>query len=437
MKNSIELSWGGGTFDVLLDVRIGQLFPYFGGVEFHTRYGGTNYYRSCSGASGAGWVSAHPYLVKLMTYRTDVRTSYMFDGCCGENPVTKIPSGVYVPINYSQGVIPEDYPAFYIEAESRVIYFFRQDQVAEFLCGEVDFVHRCIDAPAIKRIGEDVRTWELHCEVSKRCSMSGVRRVLEALHIYDLAFQWPEGTNPDSSLNFWSRLGLRQIGGDLYKISSGIARKRYTREELSTVEALQTASPNNVCVLTPTIYIQEGRYNGYDAVGIFQFDGGGLDFEINLEFTEAFRAMRGDFSKIQRKLEDGATEKHRRAMEYLSQQALISKNQAEREAIFLQLCKEHQELEVSLQDSLSAGNCRPGTEDFRDRTFTGRESVKVKELVRFLSVYGVRRVLEHKLLPLMPYSFSTEGTDQIAELPVEFTPEMIDGIGASSEITEE
>lgn len=51
-------------------------------------------------------------------------------------------------------------------------------------------------------------------------------------------------------------------------------------------------------------------------------------------------------------------------------------------------------------DSLASGNCEPGTRDFRDRCFAGRDSVKVSELVRFLSVPGVRRVLDYKLTPL-------------------------------------
>ncbi len=72
------------------------------------------------------------------------------------------------------------------------------------------------------------------------------------------------------------------------------------------MEGLQAASPQNVLVLTPTLYIQESGV--FEAVGIFSVDGEEV-VEERLETAEAVKAMAGDFAGIVAKLEAGAREK--------------------------------------------------------------------------------------------------------------------------------
>lgn len=56
---------------------------------------------------------------------------------------------------------------------------------------------------------------------------------------------------------------------------------------------------------------------------------------------------------------------------------------------------------ITRQDSLDAGNCESGTDDFLEEYFEGRTSVKVSELVPFIEEYGgVRMVLEYKFRQL-------------------------------------
>jgi hypothetical protein len=74
--------------------------------------------------------------------------------------------------------------------------------------------------------------------------------------------------------------------------------------------------------------------------------------------------------------------------------------ETDREGWFRQACEKHGEVMVTFADSRSAGNCEPGTRDFRDRVFPGRESVTLAELARYSTRPEVRRVIEYKLRQL-------------------------------------
>ena len=51
------------------------------------------------------------------------------------------------------------------------------------------------------------------------------------------------------------------------------------------------------------------------------------------------------------------------------------------------------DLVISIQDSLDAGNCQPGTESFRDQYFPGKTETTAGELKKFASNKDVIRVL--------------------------------------------
>ncbi len=66
-----------------------------------------------------------------------------------------------------------------------------------------------------------------------------------------------------------------------------------------------------------------------------------------------------------------------------------------------ELAAKHGDLEITRQDSIAAGNCASGTDDFLDTFFKGRTSVKASELVPYIEDYqGVRAVLEFKFRQL-------------------------------------
>ena len=409
----INLRWGGGGFDVLLDLRTGHLMAYSSEVaaaEVHSRFGGKNYYRSRSGMSGAGWVTGNMALRKVETYRVDTAYVYAPD-IASISAIVPGLGTVIVPIDYGRAEIPREWPIAVVRGAQRVYYG------TEESC-EYDSLH-LLDPWGISRLLEGSEFEETEFSIRYLPSTSqwaemaerkfpvriqegthlAYRRALIGLFNSELALKLAEGE--EKKINpFWNRLGLWQIGGQIYKIVQNVARMRYTQEELSTVEALQATAPQNVLVLSPTLYIQEG-WDGFDAVGHFEFDGEEeVEFELRLEAAEAVRAMRGDFAGVLARLEEGALGKHEQDLSFRRHQEELGIKWEERGRHLQELCEQHPELEVATEDSVTAGNCRVGTENFLRQHFGGREILRVRELVPHLANPGVRRVLEHKLLPL-------------------------------------
>jgi len=66
-----------------------------------------------------------------------------------------------------------------------------------------------------------------------------------------------------------------------------------------------------------------------------------------------------------------------------------------------ELAAQHPDLEVTRLDSMMAGNCEGGTDDFIAEYFEGQTSVKVSQLVQYIDGFtGVRYVLEYKFRQL-------------------------------------
>ena len=62
-----------------------------------------------------------------------------------------------------------------------------------------------------------------------------------------------------------------------------------------------------------------------------------------------------------------------------------------------ELVIKHPDLVITRDDSLDAGNCESGTDDFLEEYFEDRDSVKASELKDFIGDYaGVQRVLIYK-----------------------------------------
>ena len=113
-----------------------------------------------------------------------------------------------------------------------------------------------------------------------------------------------------------------------------------------------------------------------------------------------FAGDREEIEILERELEAGANEKYVRVLEDAQRHEEAAREALARDEKFRELLERHADIELSIEDSLAAGNCRPGTDEFVNRFFPGRTTASVKELARFVSVWGVRRTLEHKLLAL-------------------------------------
>lgn len=386
----LDLGWGGGEIEILVDLKTGEVHAYAGGEDFHARYGGKCYYTSRSGLSGAGWVPARPWLRKVDGYRVDTRLGVDF----------RMPAvagfQIAVPFDYRASGPGDGYPAVLRRESDGAIYLIALHDIARVLAGDVEgFYEREVGIyhhPDVNSLGV---TKPFGVLVNGCTPRGRIREVVEALHWEEFYFQWPEDMNRHPN-RFWGRLGLYPYGTHAYKVTGGVCRGMLSVAEGDlTIENLQGFSPSNVAVLAPNLYLQEGSSGSFDAVGLFLLDGVEVEHELGLEPAEAVRAMRGDFGGIRERLEAGAREKAEQEREWQRRQQAAAISDDELQA----LAEANPELEVSLEDSLAVGNCEPGTRDFRDRFFPGRESVKVSELIRFLHVDRVRPVLQRKLLP--------------------------------------
>ncbi len=425
MTNSsrIDFRFGGGHIDILLDLVSGNVeryhgdsrdFPYYKDGErvsdangIHSRLGGKQYYQSRSGMSGAGWVPAKPTLKKLGTYRVDVGGILL--GFSSEREFAPHVGDfeIFAPFAYRGGDVGKN-PVVVRERDGKITLL-AEWQVAPFLRGEVETEPRTYEFTYLKDVnsGEEKLVATIHQPKDHydRGDTRATRILVEGFHHTTLDFVFPEGWQPEGDEQFWRRLGFRRIpmagrADGLYKVVRNICR--YMVDEWDDHAEIQKWVPANVHVLAPHMYIQE-RDGQYVGVARFLIEGSWYDFEAYLDNARAFRIFAGDreeIEKLEQELEAGAREKNAQEVADRLRQEQQAKEILERDEKFRALVEKHGELALAIEDSLAAGNCRPGTDDFVNRFFRGRTSATVKEVSRFVSIWGVRRVLEHKLLPL-------------------------------------
>lgn len=232
-------------------------------------------------------------------------------------------------------------------------------------------------------------------DCKRNCSQN-VRRALESINLDEIRFDELE-PEPEGDGEFWARLGFRRFPEGLFKVTKQICRYRLGLEEW-TLPGMRDKVPENVHPLAPHMYVQEQDGGAYVGIGRFAFEDRWYDFEAYLDEQKAARILSGyrqDVEALEQELESGARQKHERALEAERIREAEGLQWKER---FHELLEKFADLELSVQDSVDAGNCEPGTDRFVRRHFPGRQTVTVRELSQHLGVWGVQRVLEHKLL---------------------------------------
>jgi hypothetical protein len=82
---------------------------------------------------------------------------------------------------------------------------------------------------------------------------------------------------------------------------------------------------------------------------------------------------------------------------------------------FKALCQANADARVAFQDSVRSGNCYPGTRDFVKRTFRGRKSITLGELLPYCRTgYRVKNVALYVLIQLSKRSALRAVTKEVA-----------------------
>ncbi len=409
----IDLRFGGGHVDCLLDLTSGRIeryagdprdFPRYGEEPptdgIHSRLGGKQFYLSRSGLSGAGWVPARPSLKKLGTYRVDVGGVLL-----GFSPEREFSPDVgefeiYVPFSYRGDNMRLEHPIVVRERSGKVTLLPEQ-QLTQFLRGEIETEEREFTFTYLKKPNatEEKLVAKVHqpkCRYGYSVDSRATRVLVEGFHASTLAFEYPDSWLPEGDGEFWKRLGFRRMPDGLYKVVRNICR--FMVDEWTDIAEIQKWIPANVHILAPHLYIQE-RNGQHIGVGRFAYEGQWFDFEVYLDPSTAFRIFAGnreETTKLEKDLEQGAHNKYVRVLEDAQRHEEAAREQLERDTEFRELLEKNASVELSVDDSIAAGNCRPGTDDFVSRFFPGRTTVTVGQLARFAAHWGVRRVLEHK-----------------------------------------
>ncbi len=114
-------------------------------------------------------------------------------------------------------------------------------------------------------------------------------------------------------------MGLWQVVGQptdtLFKVSGGVCRGRFTKDELRNCDKLQEVAPKNVHVLRTEgetlAYLQEVS-GQWQAAGLFRLDGVEVEFELDhysIGEEVLYRAMMGNHHELVEALRFGAATK--------------------------------------------------------------------------------------------------------------------------------
>lgn len=344
----MNLEYNHNRCDTVIDLRTGKVWGY-DDPGFHENFGGKCYYTSQTGNSFAGWIPDQLWVRKVGSYRTgvphldiwfgdDTIAGKMFaapfsyqDGSADEYPLVAIIRGwqegkFTLPADDNEGVAARavrelrEGAIFGISSGGEESLFLLNrkspDEIKQFLIGTEELERREISIDFIPAPGEEMatKTFVVFVTKNRRFATSVIRRVVEAIHRSNLGFKWPE--DKPWTAPFWTNLGLHEYGGNLYKIASGIARAKYSRELLLTdAAALQAAAPKGTVVVAPGIYIQKHRRDDYYSAAGMISDGEAMKtaylgdpsacYDTRYEFLheeDVVRAMLGDATDLQQRL---------------------------------------------------------------------------------------------------------------------------------------
>jgi len=302
----MKLQYGGGYKSAFAHINKGKLKIHeYNGLtadEIHERFGGKQYYRSRSGASGAGYVPDSPDIRPVNAYRVDTRYPWFSANAQWTLPGLKI----FYPFDYQADIenyIENNEEVWVGEYENTypVIIWYKDVYYFEY---SIDF-HIPVEQPDTEVFeiaykvphGADTNMLIDKREEFKIVNPSKtppriIRRCLEGIHHKDMRIETDYETN-----SFWKRLGLcwTDNRSSLVKITNGIIREVYPASVTDSIPEFQEIAPANVKILDSNCYVQEEEY-------VFVFivreviDGHEYVFEKNLVKPEKIvRVLSGDW----------------------------------------------------------------------------------------------------------------------------------------------
>lgn len=429
MNKKIEVKWGSGVADMFLLIEDGtpKVINYRWEKDqniLHDLRGGKVYYQSRTGASGAGYIRGYGDLVPLGKYRLDTTyNDHQYFESVGKTPdgeeiMVAIPSFLHYGEEASgfPTVVKVGYTLVYCDFEENFAGI-----VKDLLTGKElpDYVEvggaKCVNRHQTLRrkfsrledgdhcqeeevvinfynlwLGDDPSPWEFFREELHQFRASGTdERMFQLLSMEKLE----DGTfvrtfRVDDVRYSGAVLDGNPLDGDLIagweRVADDIIIRYYDKtNEIHLVAYEEAGAAYRKVAERFARRIGEGE----DFVEKFLDWISGQYVEYETRISKILYAL--DPGEAIADLRKGLARKVRDDIAYFARQRVENIDEKD----LLESVPD--DLVVTLEDSLAAGNCRPGTEDFVQEHFPGQSETTAKELKKYADNRNVVRIFRH------------------------------------------
>jgi hypothetical protein len=395
----MELSFGGGLDTIIYDMSTRSKYSYKQeSKEIHNLYGGKQFYVSCSGLSGKGFIDKNlDNLLELGVYRIGINTEI------GIKIKDNISS--YAPIWKNA----KEYDAPIVLSDGNQIVFTTQRNLLEDTMNFYDLVE---DNPYHKHIEVNLKYYnewgESHSQkynlfINNKCQRNGpdVRRFLNLSNIKPMnldAFSFSQNSF------FQQKLCIDEVVDYCQRHSW------WHRNEFDYIDKVWKENPSTIEGEIVDGWYGDGeglfwkrrdlKIEAFMEVETITIDGVGYCADQNkyTEYEEEFPIVEWYHKEktwIKEYFMEKITKKAKFNYEYLMELKL-------KEEEFKKCLNKHKELKISIQDSLNAGNCKVGTLEFIEKWNIDHieELLKHPEADKLFKNNDFRRTIIHKLTSL-------------------------------------
>lgn len=392
MSKRIDVNYGGGQDDVFLSLSDKKLYSYEkDAVEMHAKYGGKQYYQSLSGLSGSGFFTNAYDLVKFGYYRTDTKSPHQHKEIVSFNTTNRDYSTIfgYLPQASHQG-ISLHCPAILTDGQCMAIIWPRADNITEFLS----------DWQKVKEEAEKTtfsfyypnKTEPIKREyllLNKNCNK---RPVIDPRRFIDLRWEqqqtnqtfqnwYDENPGQTEEIRFFEQMfRVKFAYGNFHHMTSfGLCTHRFSYDDVRS----ENFNYNGWLYAGQDLWYRRDPQNDLQIQAFMiterkrksEFLSNHIDFEKNINIYEWFSK---DIIEWQIDFRTDINKKEKADIAY----------HAGIDQLKTQMAIANPAVTVSIDDSIKAGNCQPGTENF------------IKKFV-LKEVNTIAELLEHKDLDLM------------------------------------
>lgn len=414
-NNGIDVAFGGGASSLFLAPVDGgfELLDYeFDSERIHQIGGGRQYYQSCSGYSGAGYLTHYGELIPVGYYRVDTALNdHQFPVNLTDEISIMFP---YVSHGSDVQSTLENNPVILQVSNDTIIYvdfYTNMNEVLETLLSEEELPQEArilkkrfyngysqqeeeVELKFFNLFGErSYYPWEFATDLlAPYCIYEPKERIHQIFRVTEREHgEWVKGC----------KIGQKFCSEELLKEDPCLEMKEAPKGwQLADTNLVYKVHEDHVYivgwVLAEAAYQKKAKRLARlmpeaEAVDFTNFiedncsHGKYVEFELTVPKLLFFLDKEKQFAKVRK----GIAKKVSEDVLSVARQFINEFNDKQiLEAI-------PDDLVVKFEDSLESGNCEPGTREFVDKYFTGKNETTAGELKKYSSNWNVMRVLRY------------------------------------------